>query len=67
MNFGAVTIKDIAKELGISPSAVSKALKDSYEISGKTKMLVLECAKRLNYRPNLMAQASSRAVPNPLV
>lgn len=57
MNFGGVTIKDIAKELGISPSAVSKALKDSHEIGEKTKALVRECAKRLNYQPNVNAQS----------
>ncbi|MEO3406321.1 LacI family DNA-binding transcriptional regulator [Mucilaginibacter sp. CAU 1740] len=60
MNFGGVTIKDIAKELGISPSAVSKALKDSHEIGEKTKALVLECAKRLNYQPNINAQSLKR-------
>jgi LacI family transcriptional regulator len=57
MKFGAVTIKDIARELGISTSAVSKALKDSHEIGEKTKKLVLECAQRLNYTPNSMAQS----------
>jgi len=57
MKFGAVTIKDIARELGISASAVSKALKDSYEISEKTKKLVLECAKKHNYQPNPMARS----------
>jgi LacI family transcriptional regulator len=57
MKFGAVTIKDIAKELGISASAVSKALKDSYEISEKTKQRVLECAKKHNYQPNPMARS----------
>ncbi|WP_183558950.1 LacI family DNA-binding transcriptional regulator [Mucilaginibacter sp. SP1R1] len=60
MNFENVTIKDIAKELGISASAVSKALKDSYEISEKTKKRVLECAERLNYKPNPMAQSLKR-------
>jgi len=60
MNFEAVTIKDIARELGISASAVSKALKDSYQISEKTKKAVLECAERLNYRPNPMAQSLKR-------
>lgn len=60
MNFEAVTIKDIARELGISASAVSKALKDSHEISEKTKKLVLECAKKLNYQPNPMAQGLKR-------
>lgn len=57
MKFGAITIKDIARELGISASAVSKALKDSYEISEKTKKLVLECAKKHNYQPNPMARS----------
>jgi len=57
MKFGAVTIKDIARELGISASAVSKALKDSYEISEKTKKAVLECAKKHNYQPNPMARS----------
>ena len=60
MNFEAVTIKDIARELGISTSAVSKALKDSHEISAKTKQLVLDCARRLNYQPNPMAQSLKR-------
>jgi LacI family transcriptional regulator len=60
MNFGAVTIKDIARELGISASAVSKALKDSHEISEKTKKLVVECAQKLNYQPNTNAQSLKR-------
>src|SRR5690349_21244427 len=55
MKFEAVTIKDIAKELGISTSTVSRALRDSYEISTETKKLVLECAERLDYRPNPIA------------
>lgn len=49
MKFEAVTIKDIAKALGISTSTVSRALRDSYEISPETKQLVLECAEKLNY------------------
>ncbi|MBI1342282.1 MAG: substrate-binding domain-containing protein [Terrimonas sp.] len=55
MKFEAVTIKDIAKALGISTSTVSRALRDSYEISSETKELVLECAEKLNYRPNPIA------------
>ncbi len=47
-----VTIKDIAKRLGISPSTVSRALKDHPDISQKTKDQVLELAKELKYRPN---------------
>lgn len=56
MKFEAVTIKDIAKALGISTSTVSRALRDSYEISIETKELVLECAEKLNYKPNPIAQ-----------
>jgi LacI family transcriptional regulator len=57
MNFDAITIRDIARELGLSVSTVSKALRDSYEISDKTKKLVLEFAQEHNYRPNPMAQS----------
>jgi LacI family transcriptional regulator len=55
MKFEAVTIKDIAKALGISTSTVSRALRDSYEISPETKTMVLDCAERLGYRPNPIA------------
>jgi LacI family transcriptional regulator len=57
MNFNAVTIRDIAKELNLSVSTVSKALRDSYEISEKTKKLVIACAQKNNYRPNPIAQS----------
>jgi len=55
MKFESVTIKDIAKALGVSTSTVSRALRDSYEISPETKQMVLECAEKLNYRPNPIA------------
>jgi len=55
MKFEAVTIKDIAKELGLSTSTVSRALRDSFEISSHTKNLVVECAQRLHYTPNPIA------------
>ena len=50
------TIKDIARILGISPSTVSRALRDHPDISEKTKNAVRELAKQLNYRPNILAQ-----------
>jgi DNA-binding LacI/PurR family transcriptional regulator len=55
MKFEAVTIKDIAKALGLSTSTVSRALRDSYEISAETKEKVLAYARELNYRPNPIA------------
>jgi LacI family transcriptional regulator len=56
MNFNALTIKDIARELNLSISTVSKALSDSHEISEKTKKLVADYAAANNYRPNPMAK-----------
>jgi LacI family transcriptional regulator len=50
-----VTIKDIAKALNLSASTVSRALRDSYEISEPTKKRVLEYAQKNNYRPNPIA------------
>ena len=55
MKFEAVTIKDIARALGLSTSTVSRALGDSYEISPETKKLVLEDAEKLHYHPNPIA------------
>ncbi len=55
MKFEAVTIKDIAKALGLSTSTVSRALRDSYEISPETKKIVLEYAEKINYHPNPIA------------
>ncbi len=49
------TLKQIAKELGVSVSTVSKALNDSPEISEPTKIKIQEFAKLKNYKPNIMA------------
>lgn len=50
-----VTIVDIARELGISPSTVSRALSEHPDISKTTIKKVRACAKKLNYKPNTMA------------
>jgi DNA-binding LacI/PurR family transcriptional regulator len=55
MRSSQVTIKDIARELGISPSTVSRALKDHPDISPETKKAVNELASRVNYQPNAVA------------
>ena len=57
MKFEAVTIKDIAKALSLSTATVSRALRDSYEISAETKQIVLDCAEKLNYQPNPIAKS----------
>ncbi|MBW2962486.1 LacI family DNA-binding transcriptional regulator [Mesonia aestuariivivens] len=50
-----ITLKQIAKELDVSVSTVSKALKDSREISIDTKDKVKAFAKLYNYKPNNIA------------
>ncbi len=55
MRFEPITIKDIAKALGLSTSTVSRALRGGYEISEETKRIVLEYAEKINYRPNPIA------------
>ena len=55
MKSNQITIKDIARELGISPSTVSRALKDHPDISQETKRLVNELASKYNYKPNIIA------------
>jgi len=48
------TLKQIAKELNVSVSTVSKALNDSPEISEQTKVRIKEYAKLKNYKPNVI-------------
>jgi len=50
-----ITIKDIARKLNISPSTVSRALKDHPDINQKTRDAVKEMARKYNYRPNKIA------------
>ena len=53
------TIKDIAREADLSPSTVSLVLRDpkTTRVSRATRNKVVEIAKRLNYRPNLLARS----------
>src|SRR5580765_5238288 len=55
-----LTIKTLAKELQLSVSTISKALRDSHEISEKTKKKVLELARELKYTPNPYASSLRR-------
>jgi len=50
-----VTIKDIARQLGLSVSTVSRALKDHPDISIKTRKAVKQLANILGYKPNRIA------------
>ena len=57
MSTEQVTIKDIAKKLNVSPSTVSRALRDNPEISETTKDAVRKLAEELNYQPNSVAMS----------
>ncbi|MBU2951517.1 LacI family transcriptional regulator [Tamlana agarivorans] len=50
-----ITLKDIAQTFDVSIATVSKALKDSHEISAKTKTKIQEYAKQHHYKPNVTA------------
>jgi LacI family transcriptional regulator len=52
-----VTMKEIAKKLGVSVSTVSRAMKDSPELHPDTKKRIVEMAKSMNYQYNLLAQS----------
>ncbi|MEG0454909.1 MULTISPECIES: LacI family DNA-binding transcriptional regulator [Bacteroides] len=55
MNKPQITIKDIARELGVSPSTVSRALKDNPDISLETREMIHKYAREHNYKPNALA------------
>lgn len=57
-------IRGLAKELKLSIGTVSKALRDSYEISEETKQKVFALAKKRNYIPNPYASSLRRKKSN---
>lgn len=52
-----LTIYDLAEELKLSPSTVSRALNDHHSIGNKTKKAVKKLAKERGYRPNTIASS----------
>ncbi|TRX70960.1 LacI family DNA-binding transcriptional regulator [Carboxylicivirga sp. M1479] len=63
-NKSEITINDIAKELKISPSTVSRALNDNAKISDVTKRKVKAVAQDLGYELNLVASSLSKNKTN---
>lgn len=53
---GRVTIKDVARRAGVSPSAVSRVFTDGGSASVKTREKVMAAAEGLGYRPSMLAR-----------
>lgn len=49
------TIKDIARQLNISISTVSRALRNAPDVNAETKRVVMALSEELNYQPNKLA------------
>lgn len=62
-----ITIKDIARALNVSPSTVSRALKDNPDISRETRNLVHAYAREHNISPMCLPSTSVRAEATRLV
>ncbi|MFO8000418.1 MAG: LacI family DNA-binding transcriptional regulator [Marinilabilia sp.] len=52
-----VTITDIAHELGVTPSTVSRALAGNLRVRASTREKVLSMAARMGYQPNVLASS----------
>ncbi len=57
------SLKDLADRLGVSIATVSRALRNSHEVSDEMKTRVKVLAKELNYRPNPFAQSLRKEAP----
>ena len=51
------TIKDLARELKLSPSTISRAVRNHPDISATTKKRVVSLADKLDYHPDSIAQS----------
>ena len=64
-----LTMKDIARELGISVATVSRALRDSPRISEGRRRMVQQYARDHNFSPNVLAESlrHSRVQPSRVI
>ena len=61
-----ITMKDIARELGVSIATVSRALKDSPRISAAQKERIQEYARSRNFFPNVIGEALRHSKVQPM-
>lgn len=57
-----ITIRDVARQAGVSVATVSRVLNNSALVSPETRELVLQAVNQLGYRPNANAQALATQV-----
>lgn len=64
-----ITMKDIAREMGVSVATVSRALKDSPRISQEQRLRIQAYAREHNFMPNILAEGlrNSRTKPVKLI
>ena len=61
-----ITMKDIARELGVSVATVSRALRDSPRISEEQRVRINRYAREHNYIPNVLAESLRNSRKKPL-
>ncbi|MBK9121503.1 MAG: LacI family DNA-binding transcriptional regulator [Chloroflexi bacterium] len=52
-----ITLKDIAREVGVRPETVSKVLNGKGHVSGETEQRIWRVAREMAYRPNIIARS----------
>ena len=61
-----LTMKDIARELGVSVATVSRALKDSPRISAERRAMIQQYAREHDFTPNVLAESLRRSKVQPI-
>lgn len=61
-----MTMKDIARELGVSVATVSRALKDSPRISEERRLAIQQYAREHNFTPNVLAESLRHSRVQPM-
>ena len=61
-----LTMKDIARELGVSVATVSRALKDSSRISQEQRQRIQQYAREHNFTPNVLAESLRHSRVQPM-
>lgn len=62
----SLTMRDIAKEFGISIATVSRALKDSPRISAERRAAIQQYAREHNFAPNVIAESLRHSRVKPM-